>query len=151
MAIPNPVKQALAAAETPKASSDRVATALKAYRSLTTDEVVDAAISEFPSGELGRVHEAVWLFSNTRISESSLIDADEDDLDFIALTSVRHVVVHSKAYDWTKATEKSRLRVEIWFSAEQYGQIKASGANCDWLRSVLNRSLLPNIRPATNP
>jgi len=146
MPAANPVNDALAAADVPRPARDRVKRYVAIYKSMAGEPITDAVISEFPSGELGRVHEAIWLFSRSHASESSLVNAEEDDLDFVPMADgVKHVITRSRNYDWDTATDKSRVRVELWFADERYGEIKASGANCDRLRDVLRRTVLPEI------
>lgn len=137
---------ALRAADVPTAARVRIKRAVATHDSLAEDPLIDVVVSEVASGELGRVHESVWLFSTRFAMEASLLDADEDDLDFVPLPrGIRHIIVKSRSYDWRKPNVKSRLRAEVWFSDTRYGEIKASEANCNWLRDVLARTLLPNV------
>jgi len=124
----------------------RVAKILRFYSLVVGDTIEDIFVSEYVLEDSGRIHESLVLFSDRFVMEGSL--TEDETLDFLPCRgAIRYWVVKRKDYDFEYATESSRMTVEIWFDGERYLQLKASGSNCDALKAVCLKRVLPNTWP----
>ncbi len=55
--------------------------------------------------------------------------------------------IDSHEYDFEKASAKSRVRVRlVYFNTERvYGELRATGNNCDYLMRILGKHFIPRI------
>ena len=140
-----PVTEYLAELGAPEALVERVERLVGTYQGLLTEDIESIYVSEYRDEDADRTFESLWLFSEHFAMEAKLLGETEDQFDFVPhKEAVRHLVVRKRAYDLETATDASRMSVEIWFVDQRYGILKATGANCLNLRTILTRHLLPN-------
>jgi hypothetical protein len=115
------------------------------YTPLLDEEVEDLFVSEYVDGDGARQYESLWMFTKSHVMEATLF-LTQDDFDF---TNIRNVVAHWKIqkenYDFMKADEKSRMKVQVTLSSKLRCDFRASKENCDYLRAIFLRHIKPNI------
>ncbi len=135
----------------PEVLLERVASLLGAYSALLPEDVESVFVSEYSDEANQRTFEALWLFSDHFAMEAKLLGAEEDQFDFVPHKhGVRHIVIRKRAFDLTTADDASRMAVEVWFTDQRYGILKATGDNCVLLTDVLRLHLIPNALPEGN-
>jgi hypothetical protein len=122
----------------------RVDHVLEFYKKiLVSVEIGDIFISEYLNKDGIREYEALWFFSNQYIMEAKAFLVT-DDFDFASgEKGVRYWNIKKKDYDFEKATELSRLNIEIAYTAGVGGLLKASKENCDHLRYIFLKYIIP--------
>lgn len=125
--------------EAPEVIRDRAHRLLGYYEALGFRDFA-TLISETPGDDGVRTFESLWLFAPEGAMEGVLSEASDDDIDGAPLGSrLIRWNSKSKAYDFVQATPESRMRVQLWFTNDLWGEAHASGTNCDRLRDILRR------------
>lgn len=130
----------------PSILSKRIRAFLQTYEVLLPERVIFSFVSEYRDDADERTFESLWLFSENFAMEAQLLGSEEDQLDLVPYrSSIHHVIVRKRAFDLMRATEASRMTVEVWFTGERYGVLRATGANCLRLTEVLQEQLITNV------
>ena len=125
---------------------ERVLQLLADYRELLGAEIKDAFISEYVSGEAGRVFESLFAFTDELIMEAKISEEAGDRLDFVPLRrSVRHWIIEKRDYDLRTAEEPSRISMEVWLADSRVANLRASGPNCAALVRIGATYIRPNL------
>jgi hypothetical protein len=119
------------------------------YQHLCPDEITDIYVSEYMKEDGIREYENLWFFSEKYCMEAhSFVATSNFDIAPI-VKKVSRIAIESNAYDFRKATEKSRLSIEIrLFEPSQdsmSASMKASKENCDNLMHILRKYFIPNF------
>ena len=115
------------------------------YATLLPDEAWDIFVTELVTSEGTRQYDSLWFFSQRYAAEAKRFLA-EDDFDFTLIgKAVYHWEIKKQDYDFRSATDKSRLSIAFHFLHEITGELKASKENCDSLRDVFVRYIMPNF------
>jgi hypothetical protein len=131
----------------PKAIQERAESLLAVYESLGV-QPSGFFLSEYRQEDGSPVHQSLWLFTDDLAMEAKLPTTGGEQFDFVPLArAIRHLVVEATDYDFAKASDESRMRVEVWFDGQRLGELRASASNCDLLMTVVGRYLLPNVAP----
>jgi hypothetical protein len=131
----------------PTALRERAEALLALYESLGV-EPSGFFLSEYRQEDGSRIHESLWLFTDDLAMEAKLPAAGDERFDFVPLArALRHLIIETKDYDLTKASDGSRMHVQLWLDSERVGELRASGDNCDSLRAIVGKYLLPNVAP----
>lgn len=131
----------------PAALQERATSLLSLYESLGV-EPSGFFLSEYRQEDGSRIHESLWLFTDDLAMEAKLPAAGDERFDFVPLArALRHLVIETKDYDLKKASEASRMHVQLWLDGQRVGELRASAENCDLLREVVGKYLLPNVAP----
>lgn len=123
----------------------RVETINKFYQDICLEEITDIFVTEFIKEDGTREYENLWFFSQTHAMEAkSFISRDEFDMTPLH-KKVTYWTVEKQDYDFAKATEKSRVHLTISLRHPVRGIFRASRENCDFLRDVLRKHIMPNL------
>jgi hypothetical protein len=140
-----PVTDYLGSLAAPEALSVRVDALVRAYESLVPEEIQSIFVSEFRDETGDTTFESLWLFSDRLVMEAKLLGEEGDQFDFVPHKhGVRHIVVKKRAFDLVHTSDDSQMSIEIWFTDQRYGILKATRENCTDLLTILRRHLLPN-------
>lgn len=125
---------------------ERVGEIYEWCEALCPDDIDGIFVGDFVSQEGRREYSSLWFFSEGHAMEAKGF-VGRDDFDIMTLRDgVAYVQVKKTDYDSRPAGAASRLNVR--FALENrvaYGEIKASGENCDFLMDVLKTYVLSNL------
>lgn len=123
----------------------RVETIQEFYQGICPDEIRDIFVNDFIKEDGTREYGSVWFFSQTYAMEAKSFTS-KDDFDMTPLRKrLTYWRVEKQDYDFAKATEKSRVLLQIRMDYPVTGEFRASKENCDFLRDVLRKHILPNL------
>ena len=124
----------------------RIGMIMDVHLELCQDEIIDIFVDEYIKEDGTREYEDISFFSNKY--EFSAIQFLIDN-NFCLSKRKKNVVaikIKHKDYDFNKATEKSRLNIELTKDIiNVYGIFKASKENCDYLKQIYLKYIVPNI------
>jgi len=124
---------------------DRVESLYTSYQSISSEEITDLFITDYLTKERKRIYENLWFFSENYIMEAKQF-ISQDNLDIAPnKKNIIYFQVEKKDYDLKKASEKSRINLNIRFGAILRGDLKASEKNCDYLWKIVKDHFLPNL------
>lgn len=123
---------------------DRANEILAFYEKVHSPEIDDLFVSEFVTNEEERQWESLFLFSKGFILEAHDFMI-KDDFDIAKIDKILHVRVEKLNYDFEQASRDSRMKVYSLFSffSEAGVAIRASGRNCDYLKKIITKYLVP--------
>lgn len=114
------------------------------YQKVYSDQIEDIFVSEYIDEDGNRQYESMWLFSTTSAMEAKNF-LQEDNFDSTSLRKqVKYWSIKKTEYDFTKATTKSRMVLNFGLLSGISGLLKASKENCDPLKSLFMKYILPN-------
>ena len=109
------------------------------------EEPNDVRVSEYVQDDGSRIYDHV-IFYFKEIAVGGVDFLHTDRLSVLGLgRDVLTVHIEAKNYDFKKATDKSRLKIEIIYSATRSGW-QASKENCDHAMYIFNKYTYPHIR-----
>lgn len=108
------------------------------------DEIQDIFVTDFISKDETRQYENLWFFSKKYFMEAKLF-LTQDDFDIAPSVKIRYIDIKKQDYDFVKANEKSRLYIDYRFPYPSGGSFKASKNNCDYLKEIYLKHILPNL------
>ena len=119
------------------------------YREICPDEITGIFITDYIKEDGERVYENLWFFSEKYCMEAKQFITKED----FDITPIQNRIcrwaIQKKDYDFKKATEKSRLLLKFYFGVELgvlIGELKASKENCDYLKDIILKYVVPNLK-----
>lgn len=128
---------------------DRATEVFRFCAQVCPEEITDIFVSEYVSEEGQREYENLWILSPTYVGEAHNF-LDKEEFDVVAMrSSVSRLEVQKEEYDFTAATRKSRLHIEFWLGVAGFpisGNMRASGTNCDRLKAIMVKYIVPNLR-----
>jgi hypothetical protein len=131
----------------PGAVRMRIRDLLDRYARLMDLSDVDIFASESIDSEGNRTFQSLWIFSEQGGFEGRLSEESGTDLDGTPLRDrVVHWVARVQDYDFRVALPTSRLTLEISFSDQIIGELRASGPNCMRLTELIRKYVIPNMR-----
>jgi hypothetical protein len=146
MAEPDRLTRYLATIEATDALRRRAGHLADLYAKLPGVEVDDYFISEYRQEDGSSVHTSLWLFNATMIMEARIPEGGDEQIDFVPLRSgVQRLLVEAKDYALAESSPASRMLVRAWFSGDVVAELRASGPNCEALRDLVAKYLLPNV------
>lgn len=122
----------------------RVKEVVDFYSQVYPEQIDDIFVTEYFDADGNRQYVNLWLFSDTSMMEAKNF-LNEDDFDWAPLK--QHIVYWSITktdYDFQKATDKSRLALDYRLLSGIAGQLNASRGNCDNLKALFFKLILPN-------
>jgi hypothetical protein len=130
---------------TPSISS-RIEQIYKYYEKICPDTITDIFISDYiKKDDNQREYESLCFFSENYCMEAKQF-ITKDDFD---MTSHKKRVTYwrtqSQDYNFSVATEKSRMQLDMILDAQIKGVFKASRENCDYLNQIILKHIIPNM------
>ncbi len=124
----------------------RVETIHAFFDEICPDDIQDIFISERTYQEK-RKYESVWLFSMKYVMEAKKFTQDVDNFDILPITGrVEYCNIEKKKYDFDKATQESEALLKVKTDMGLYLNIRASQENCDRLKQIMEKYVLPNLK-----
>jgi len=124
----------------------RIETIYKLCKQLCPEEIKDIFITDYIKEDGSRVYENLWFFSEKNCMEAKNFRAVED-FDIIPMkkrVTFWNIKIHN--YDFKKATDTSRLFLAIRFDIDMAGYFKAAKENCDYLKEIIFKYAMKNIK-----
>jgi hypothetical protein len=129
-----------------KTFDTRVQTIYEYYKEICPDEITDIFVTEYIKEDASREYENLWFFSSKYCMEAKLF-ITKDDFDMTPISNqITYWKVEKQDYDFKRATDKSRLSLELAFEAAIRGHLKASRENCNHLKDIILKHVVPNMR-----
>jgi len=129
-----------------KTLCERIKTIYEFYRDTCPDEITGIFVTDYITEDGSREYENLWFFSKIYAMEAKQFIV-KDDFD---MTPIKNRIIYwkiqKKDYDFKKATEKSRLYLEFGLDTGIAGVFKASKENCDYLKDIILKYVLPNLK-----
>lgn len=123
---------------------ERVDDVLSFYQQVYPDQIEDIFVTEYFDKEGNRQYESMWLFSKHFAMEAKQFLV-EDDFDSAPLQhQVKYWSIEKTDFDFRDATEKSRMLLNFHLLSGVAGALKASRENCNFLRDIFRKHVLPN-------
>ena len=123
----------------------RTAEVIDFYEECFCINVADIFVSEYVDNNGERQYENLWLFNDSFACEAKLF-LTVDDFDAVRNTDkIVHWTIKKIDYDFKKASAKSRMTLNFKLVSTIGGEMKASQENCDALRDIFRKYILPNI------
>jgi hypothetical protein len=124
----------------------RVETIYEFYREIWLDEITDIFVTEYIKEDGAREYENLCFFSGKHVMEAKQF-IKKDDFDITPIKNrIYYWRLQKQDYDFKKATEKSRLHLEVYLDTGVHGDFKASKENCDYLKDIILKYVLPNLK-----
>jgi hypothetical protein len=124
----------------------RVETILNFYKDLCPEDILDIFISEYIKKDGNREYQSLWLFSKRFMMEAKnfLI---QDDFDIAPINNfVTYGDIQKNEYDFNTTSEGSRLFFKFSITDVVNGELKASKGNCNFLKAIILKYFMPNMR-----
>lgn len=154
MSLPSPIVEYLTALETSTVANSHITRLANLIHDLLgpEDQIQRLFISEYVDRNGKRVYESAWFFTEKQAFEAREFLSENMDLDcLIFREAVRYFRTEMLDFDPPNpATQSSRMSLSLGFYPGG-GDIKASGANCDYLYAILKEVFLPNMRAPVVP
>jgi len=125
---------------------DRVETIHEFYRKTFSEEITGIFVSDYLKEDGTREYESLCFFSEKYFMEAKEF-ITKDDFDITPIKSrIYYWNIQKQDYDFEKATEKSRLNLGIAVDTGTRGSFKASKENCDYLKDIILKYVIPNLK-----
>lgn len=129
-----------------KTFRERIETIYEFYKNICPDEIEDIFVTEYINSDGSREYENLWFFSEKYVMEAKRF-ITEDNFDITPIHKRIHfLTIKEQDYDFRKATKKSRLYLQFALDTTAEGEFKASKENCDYLREIFLKYILPNLK-----
>lgn len=90
--------------------------------------------------------ENLWFFTENYAMEAKQFPL-QDNFDMLVFYKrITYWNIQKQDYDFKKATDKSRLYLHFKVDTLTEGSLKASKENCDYLKEIFLKYILPNLR-----
>ncbi len=123
----------------------RVEKVLDFYQQIFPDQIEDIFVTDYFDKDENRYYGSMWLFSTMSAMEAKNF-LQKDDFDYVLLRKqVHYWSIRKKEYDFTEATQKSRMLLHFDLLSRISCEMKASRENCDHLKSIFTKYILPNV------
>ncbi len=125
---------------------ERIETIYKFYQEIYPDEITDIFITDYIKEDGLREYESLWFFSNKNCMEAKQFITKED-FDVAPIKKrIYYWTIQKQNYDFKKATEKSRLYLRFELDTGVTCGVKAAKENCDYLRKIILKYIVPNLK-----
>jgi hypothetical protein len=119
---------------------ERVSTLRDLYAAIQVEELSDIFVNETLTAEGDRIFDSVWFFTSSYVMESLL---SGDTFDSVRIDRIVRWEITLSDYDWKEANESSRLSISLTFPEGITGSLRATHKNCDYLRDLFVRWIVP--------
>lgn len=115
------------------------------YESVCPEEITGIFVTDYVRDDNSREYENFWCFSSNFGMEARKF-AFEDNFDMCFIRKkVQRWEMKKKSYDFKNATQDSRLSLQINIYYVGEGNLRATGENCDRLRDIILKYVVPNF------
>ena len=129
-----------------KALRERIEAIYEFYREICPDEITSIFVTDYIKEDGAREYENLWFFSERYCMEAKLF-ITKDDFDITPIKSrMDYLRIRKHEYDFKKATEKSKMNLDIKFDTGIRCDFKASKENCDYLKEITHKHFMPNLK-----
>lgn len=125
---------------------ERIDKFINLFTQICNEEMSDIFIDDIVTTNGERKYTGLTCFSkNYTICADNFLE--EEKIIFGKVDEpIIHLTFNTNEYDFKKATKESRLNINLEFrQGAMYGDYKASNANCNFLRDIHFKYLLPRI------
>ncbi len=125
----------------------RIETIIEVFSDFCQEEIVDIFVDEYIKEDGTREYEDITFFSEHYIFGATQFLTSDDFTLFKRMKNISSIDIKKKDYDFKKATDKSRLNIEIFLETASplHGNYKASKENCDSLKHILENYFLSDL------
>jgi len=108
------------------------------------EEIEDIFVTDYIKEDGTREYENLWFFSKGYCLEAKKF-LTQINLDVTPIKKrIYYWTVTAQDFDFSKATDKSRLNLTYRLVQEILGNFKAAKGNCDSLQAIINKYVKPN-------
>ena len=124
----------------------RIETIIEIHSNICQEEIIDIFVDEYIREDGTREYEDITFFSNEYDFGAPQFLTEDNFIITKRIKNVSAIKIKKKDYDFKKATENSRLNIEVRYDiSEMYAIFKASKENCDHLKQIYFNYIAPNI------
>jgi len=124
----------------------RIETIIEVHSTICQEEIIDIFVDEYIKEDGTREYDGITFFSNEYVFGATQFLTEDNFMFSKRMKNVTVITIKGNNYDFKKATENSRLNMEIRHDIrELYGIFKASKENCDYLKKIYFKYIAPNI------
>ena len=116
------------------------------FRRLCPDPILDVFISDYIDSEGNRMYEHLRFFSEKYVMSAMNFVTEEDFRITPIKKQILQIQIEKQDYDFENATERSRLSAIVEFGTTKKAVFKASKRNCDYLRNIVRKFIIPNLQ-----
>jgi len=129
-----------------RALRERIETIYECCKKLCSNEITDIFITDYIKEDGSREYENLWFFSEKTCIEAKQF-ITKNDFDIIRIKKRVNIWnIQKHKYDFKKATDTSRLFLRVNFGFNIDGELKATKNNCDYLRKIILKYVVPNLK-----
>jgi len=129
-----------------KTFQERIEKIYEFYSGICTDEISSIFVTDYIKEDGTREYENLWFFSETYCMEAKQF-ITKDDFDITPIQNhVYYWAIQKQDYDFKNAVEKSRLSLSFDLDTRIVGSLKASKENCDFLRDIIHKYVIRNLK-----
>jgi len=130
----------------PLALDEKIQKAYEFYLEICPDEITDIFVTDYITNDGTREYENLWFFSEKYWMEAKQFITKENFDIVPAQKRVNYWSLEKQNYDFKRATEASRLHLSFQLAATVTGNLKASKENCDYLKDIIIKYVVPNLK-----
>jgi hypothetical protein len=124
----------------------RIETIYEFCTKICPDKITGIFVTEYIKEDGSREYENLWFFSPKYSMEAKTFTT-KDDFDMTPIQKrIYYWTIQKRDYDFKKATEKSRLYLHFELDTGGMGDLKASKENCDYLKDVILKYVVLNLK-----
>ena len=125
----------------------RIETIIEFHSNICQEEIIDIFVDEYIKEDGTRDYDDINFFSNEYdFTARQFLIEDKFVLTKRTKNAIA-IIIKKNNYDFKKATENSRLNLEVRYDISKlYAIFKASKENCDHLKQIYFKYLAPNIK-----
>jgi hypothetical protein len=126
----------------------RIETFLENFKEICPgEEFVDIAVNDYVNEDGTKSYTAIRFYSSKRVVMVRNISEGSDFSVSGLSQNVDYIEIKVSAYDFKKATERSRIRIVVRFPflEKKFVALNGSGTNCDHLMEIYRKYYLPRV------
>ena len=124
----------------------RIETIIEIHSNICQEEIIDIFVDEYINEDGTRNYDDISFFSNEYDFGANQFLIEDNFIFNKRMKNVAIVKIKQKNYNFEKATENSRLNIEVRYEGKMHGIFKASKENCDHLKHIYFKYIAPNIK-----
>lgn len=130
---------------TTKAFSERIEAIYQFYQDLGLGEITGIFVTDYIQSDGARIFENLWFFTENCAMEAKQFPTQDNFEMLVFYKRIPYWNIKKQDYDFKKATDKSRLYLVFKHDTGIEGSFKASKENCDYLKEIFLKYILPNL------